>query len=130
MNWLRRFMYGRNGVDQLSLAALILGMLISITAQLVRLPLLSLLSWLCMVVVFYRMFSRNLYKRREENMKFMGVLNRIKGWFQLRYRMVLDSRTYKYLKCPGCRQRIRAPRGKGRIRVTCQKCRESFECRT
>lgn len=127
MNWLRRMMYGRNGVDPLSLAIVIAGTVVLILSQLVRLPLLSVLYWVCMFLFFYRAFSRNIYKRRAENMRYMTILRHFKDWWKLRLRMVREVRTHKYLQCPRCRQRLRVPRGKGKINISCSKCGEQFQ---
>lgn len=126
MNWLRRMMYGRNGIDPLGLATVALGMIILLAAQLANLPLLGTLYYLCGVVFFFRVLSRNIYKRRSENLKFVTILNRVKAWFQLRIKIIRELPTFRYLKCPHCRQRLRVPRGKGRINIRCQKCGNQF----
>lgn len=126
MNWMRRLLYGRNGIDQLSLAILIFGAMTLILAQLIRMPLVGVVYWLCMFLFFYRTLSRNTYRRREENMRYLLLMKRVRDWFRLRGRMIREARTHTYLKCPRCGQRIRAPRGKGRVVITCQKCRGSF----
>ena len=74
-----RFMYGRNGMDQMN-QALLRGYLVILVAQLIF-SLLRLwiparicesLLWVLMVFILFRMFSKNLTKRRAENQKFMG----------------------------------------------------------
>lgn len=134
MNWLRRMMYGRNGPDQLSLAVLIFGLALTIAAQFIPVPVvrgaLQLVDYLCLVYFFFRVISRNVSKRREENLRFLRLLSSVKGWFVLRGRMIRDLPGYKYFKCPRCSQRIRAPRKKGKILISCQKCGEQFEKKT
>lgn len=129
-NRLQRFFYGRNGPDQLGAATLATGLVLSIVAQFVTfLPvrsLLHILDWCLLVLFFYRLFSRNVYKRREENMKFLAMTGKARAWFRLRGRMVKESGTYKYLKCPACDQPLRVPRGKGKINIRCSKCGVSF----
>ena len=71
-----RFMYGRNGVDQLSWAMVVLGVALSLIGSLVGIPLVtSILSYVNLaiwIVLLYRMFSRNLEKRRREHARFMA----------------------------------------------------------
>ncbi len=62
----------------------------------------------------FRMLSRNTYKRHQENRKFLLFLDRIK------------DRQHRYFDCPKCRQSVRVPRGKGKIAITCPKCKEKF----
>lgn len=130
MNFLRRAMTGRNGMDQLSLTLLALGLLLNLLGAVlpVRIlgSLLGVLAYACMVVVIFRIISRDLYRRRTENNRFLTMLGRVQSWFRLRLRMLREIRQYKYFKCPSCTQRLRVPRGAGHIRVSCKKCGESF----
>jgi Ca2+/Na+ antiporter len=130
MNWLRRFFYGRNGLDQLSLAFLVFGALVMVLSLAVRLPMIGIVYYLCMFIFFYRTISRDVTRRRQENMRYLMVVKRVRDWFRLRVRIVKEFRTHVYLKCPYCKQRIRAPRGKGRIIITCQRCHASFGAKT
>ena len=34
--------------------------------------------------------------------------------------------TYRYFKCPECKQKMRAPKGRGKIKVTCKHCHTQF----
>lgn len=129
-NWLRRFMYGRNGADQLSFAILFVGILLSISGSLaagtIAAGILHLLDYICLAVFFYRTLSRNIDRRREENRRFMGMIyplsNQMHQWVQ----RLRDQRYYRYMRCPQCKQQLRAPRGKGKIRITCNRCKEAF----
>lgn len=131
MNFLRRAMIGRNGIDHLTVAILLLGLILNLIGTLAGIPVLANILWTvnyaCLVLAIYRTISRNIYRRQSENRKFLAVFGRVKGWFGLRIRMIREVRGYKYLKCPSCKQRLRVPRGKGRIRVSCAKCMENFE---
>lgn len=131
MNWLRRFMYGRNGPDHLGYAILIFGLVLTLVAGFIPVPavraVLNALNYLFLVLFIFRIISRNVYRRQQENMRFLAVLRRFTGWFRLRGRMLREARDYRYLKCPRCHQRLRVPRGRGRIRVNCAKCHEQFE---
>ena len=127
-NALSRFMYGRNGVDRLCLTTIWAVLLLDIVAMLLRarLPAVySVLGFVSTVLVFwtlFRMFSRNLEKRRAENARFMEkvwnpVSRRIAGNRQQR-----ADKDHRYFTCPNCGAVCRVPKGKGRIVITCPRC--------
>lgn len=126
MNWLRKFMVGRYGVDQLSLALIVLSFMFSILFRFYPSRILSTLYILLPFIVYYRILSRNTYKRYSENQKFLvywnPIGNKIKT-FTNRFKMRKD---YRYLKCKNCKQKIRVPRGKGKIKIICPKCKETM----
>lgn len=123
---LARFMYGRNGSDQLNMALLVVYLAVWIlqvvlvrfqTARLV----LEAVALVLIVVVFFRMFSKNLPRRRAENAKFLSwwapVRNRTAASRQRR----LDKE-HKYFTCKNCKTVCRVPAGKGKVEITCPKC--------
>ena len=115
---MRRFMMGRYGSDKLNTALLMTGVVICLISAIVPFALVKLIAMaLCYGLMFWaisRMFSRNTYKRYQENRKYLQFLERIK------------DRQHRYYDCPRCRQQVRVPRGKGKISITCPKCREKF----
>ncbi|MDR7869236.1 MAG: hypothetical protein RIN55_00135 [Tissierellaceae bacterium] len=130
MNWFRKFMTGRYGVDQLSNAMLVISILVLIINIFAKVPLLNSLVTAIIVLSYFRMFSKNINKRYQENMKFLQWWNPIKGKFSKTKNRLEQSKTYKFFKCPNCGQDIRVPKGKGRIKIRCPKCDEKFEGRT
>lgn len=114
--WFRQFMAGRYGTDKLNITILWTAVIIMVIS--IFLP--KLQGFLCIVYyglmfwAIFRCFSRNTYKRYQENRKYLSFLSRIK------------DRKHRYFDCPKCRQPIRVPRGKGKISITCPKCREKF----
>jgi hypothetical protein len=126
MDWLRRVMVGRYGVDQLSIGLLILDIVLGLVNQFVRTPVLSVLCFLILILCYVRIFSRNIQKRYEENCKFLKLINPVRYWFKKTVRRAKESKTHCFYKCPNCRQTIRVPRGKGKIQITCPKCRTQF----
>ena len=114
----RRFMIGRYGTDKLNMAILVVGMIASLISVFVRLPLLNLLlvllAYCLMGWALFRMLSRNTYKRYQENRKYLMLVQRFK------------DREHRYYDCPRCRQQVRVPRRKGKISITCPKCKEKF----
>lgn len=130
MNWLKKFMYGRYGSDQLSLALLIFSILLTFIARIARLPLLSLFSYIPLGLCIFRMLSRNINKRSMENYKFSMLISPVYAWFVKTRRRLAELKTRKFLKCPQCKAELRLPKGKGRIIVTCPKCRNEFMTKT
>ena len=121
-----RFMSGRNGVDELNrflLAATLICYFISILTNW------SILYFIAVLLLFYgyfRMFSRNLYKRSEENRTYLNKTSKIRYKWNAKLSQLKQLRTHQIYKCPTCKQKIRVPRGKGRIEIHCPKCRSTF----
>jgi len=126
MNRFKMFMMGRYGTDQLSMAILILGMILSFIANAVSSSILTLITYVLFALCIYRMLSKNIAVRRKENYKFLQVWEPIYAKLQSQYKMIKERKTYKYFKCPNCKKVLRAPRGKGKIVVTCQECKTKF----
>ena len=75
---------------------------------------LSLLAYVPLIWSMFRMYSRNIEARRRENAAFLRFFSR------------LTDKQYRYFRCPGCRQVVRVPRGKGKINIRCPKCSRQF----
>ena len=111
---LRRFMIGRYGTDKLNTIILMAGLILCLIGMFMPPPvnlIFALLSYGLMIWSLVRSFSRNTYKRYRENQKFLAFLDRLKD---------------RYFSCPKCRQSVRVPRGKGKIAITCPRCKEKF----
>ncbi len=121
---------GRYGPDQFNLALVIASFILSLFGTLTGWGLLSLLAWLGMVFCLFRFLSRNLEKRRSENDWFIRWFWPIRTKLLNRWTELKTMREYKYFSCPACKTRLRVPRGKGKVRVTCRKCGERFERKT
>lgn len=119
---LRRFMNGRYGSDKLNMTILVTGFVTWLVSMFVphsgfRL-LMMLAYYFLMGWGIFRMLSRNTYKRYQENRKYLQLLEKLK------------DREHRYYDCPRCRQQVRVPRGKGKIAITCPKCKEKFVKKT
>ena len=114
----RRFMAGRYGTDKLNMVILGAGLIACVISMLVKFApvnlALVLISYGLMGWAIFRTLSRNTYKRYQENRKYLLFLQKLK------------DREHRYYDCPRCRQQVRVPRGKGKIAITCPKCREKF----
>lgn len=125
-NALRRFMVGRYGTDPLNFFLVGIYTVLFLIFSLTGFALLYALSMAVLFLVFFRMFSRNLAKRREENAKFMRKADPLVRWWRLR-RTIRRDKEHRYFKCPSCSQQLRVPRGKGKITVKCRSCGASFQ---
>ena len=128
--YLRKFMLGRYGPDQLGIALIILSFALSLFYAIFGYLPLLLLSYTSFGLVIYRILSRNIYRRRMENDRF------IRYWWPIRTKTlrfaanIKQRRTHKLFKCKKCKKTLRVPRGKGKLQVTCPKCGEKFYRKT
>ncbi|MDD2569344.1 MAG: hypothetical protein PHQ49_06830 [Clostridia bacterium] len=130
MNRFKRFMMGRYGSDELGVALLILTFLLMILIKIIDIPYLGLLVYIPLGFCLYRILSKKVYKRRQENFIFLGWLNPFKNHLRNLKIRVQDRKTHKYFKCPKCGQMVRLPKGKGKICITCPKCKHEFVKKT
>lgn len=126
MNWLRKVMYGRYGGDQLSMFLVGVYLVLYLLSLLPHMGGLSWLATLIIVVALYRCLSHRIDRRRAENVKFLELFGPVIRYFRLLHTMHKDK-DHRYFKCPNCGQRLRVPKGKGKITITCRNCGVSFE---
>lgn len=125
----QRFMYGRYGGDTFSIFLMIFGLLISIISSFFFQPLVWL-AYLIYGYVLFRALSKNLAMRRRENDCFLRYWVPLQNWGRYQQRKWRERKSFKYFACPNCHQKLRAPRKKGKIMVTCQKCHKQFHTKT
>lgn len=123
---LQRFMMGRYGMDEFSKFLMIVWLVLWGIDLFINSGILSLLSLGLLVYMYYRMFSRNIQKRYQENVKYLNIKNMIISKFRSEKSIMKQRKTHHIYKCPTCKQKIRIPRGKGRICITCPKCKTEF----
>ncbi|MCI6005997.1 MAG: hypothetical protein SOY73_07110 [Blautia sp.] len=126
-----KFMQGRNGVDNLSrftmgvaFAAIILAIFAGSGSFLGSL--LDTIGLLAIVYTYYRILSKDIPKRYEENQKYLQMTDKVRARFQREKNMMQQRKTHHIYTCPGCGQKIRIPRGKGKIEIDCPKCHTKF----
>ena len=130
---LAQFMAGRNGNDQLNVFLLVIDIILVFAGTIAggkAGAIIYILVLLLLVCIYFRMFSRNLYRRREENGKFMRIKYRVSAWLRVRHERWVQRKDYKFFTCPSCRTALRVPRGKGQIRIVCRKCGNTFTGKT
>ena len=119
-------MSGRNGADALANAMFILYFVFFIINIFVRSAIISLIQLVIIGYVFFRMMSRNIYKRQRENRRFCSIGRGIKGKFTLLKNEWRDRKTHVYYKCPHCKKTLRLPKIKGKHTVNCPCCKQKF----
>lgn len=125
-NWLQKKLLGRAGVDQLSSALLFLSLILLLIALPLDSLLLRLSALILMGICYYRIFSKHLLKRQQENLKFMSFYTLLEKKCHIKICQLRDIKHYKYFHCPNCHQTLRVPRGKGKVIITCPKCHKDF----
>ncbi len=122
-NWLYKFMYGRNGIDSLTkdlfypiIVLLIVNIFLSGYARLI----VTIVIWALIIYTYFRMFSKNVSKRRQEAYKYENK----KSYLITRFK---QRKQYRFFDCPNCKTHLRVPRGSGNITITCNKCGTKFD---
>ena len=119
-------MAGRYGTDALNQFLSILAIVLLLLAPVTGVGLFTWLGAAALVYCYFRTFSRNISRRTEENYKFYNLKERVAGKFRGVKRRWDDRKTYRYYRCPKCRQMLRVPRGRGRIEISCPRCGTQF----
>lgn|SRR5471030_71288 len=129
MNWLKKVMYGRYGIDKLSRALIVLSFILLMIERFLPKSLsgLIVISYVPIAIYIFRVFSKDIYKRQQENNKYLKIENSVVIWFKQKLNRAKDSKTHKYFTCPDCKQKLRVPRGRGKISITCSKCKKVFK---
>jgi ribosomal protein L37AE/L43A len=123
---LQRFMAGRYGADQLSRILLGASIVCCVISLFSRLNLFYLLAIGLLAYTYFRMFSRNISKRYNENQRFLNWKYRLVVKKDRKKKEFSQRKEYRFFRCPKCRQKVRVPRGKGKICISCPKCKEEF----
>jgi len=138
-----RWLQGRYGFDPFSRTLILAALAVSVIswffgrgAMGVYYALRGVMTAL-MVFALFRAFSRNIYARQQELARYMAIERKVRNfWQSLSFKrknyvnVRSERKNYKHLQCPQCAQKLRVPRGKGRIRVTCSKCGNRFEAKS
>ena len=124
---IRSFFYGRNGFDDLAKHSLILSIVVFLIygflPQGILKLIFSLITYGLMAYAYFRILSKKVYKRTQENKKYLGAINMTKTRWKQR-------KTHKFYRCPKCKTWLRVPKGRGKITITCVKCSTKFDKRT
>lgn len=128
-NWknkMMQFMQGRYGADQMGQMLSAVSMVFLIISLFSRNQAWFLLAVIGIVYNYFRMFSKNISKRYAENQKYLtmtaGIRRKLASWKS----QLAQRKIYHIYRCPGCKQKIRVPRGRGKIEIRCPKCNARF----
>ena len=122
----QRFMYGRYGMDGLGQFLLWTAVAFMLLSMIVKVSVFNTLAMVLLLLGYFRMFSKNVQKRYQENCIYYRYVNKVKDFFKKQKSYMQQSKTHHIYKCPKCKQKIRIPRGKGRVAITCRKCGTEF----
>ena len=118
-------MWGRYGNDQFNRFLIICAM-VSIVLSFFFGQLFYILAFAVMIYSYFRMFSKNISKRAAENQWYLVRERKVRNWFDKKRKEFSQRKVYHIYKCPNCKQKIRVPKGRGRIAITCRKCGAEF----
>ena len=128
-NWknkMMQFMQGRYGADQMGQMLSAVSMVFLIISLFSRNQAWFLLALIGIAYNHFRMFSKNISKRYAENQKYLkmtaGIRRKLASWKS----QLAQRKIYHIYRCPGCKQKIRVPRGRGKIEIRCPKCNTRF----
>ncbi len=110
----------------LLIVAVILMLLASFITSNFIVTIFTLVAYAALIFAIYRIFSKNRAKRAQENAAYMQRYNQVKGWFKGQRRIADQRKDYRIYNCPSCNQKIRVPKGKGKIEIRCPKCGTTF----
>ena len=127
---IRQFMYGRNGLDKLGIAMLIASVILNLLSSIRVIAFLRIISLILLALVIFRMLSRDLTRRGAENARYLQKTQQLRQRFSGFSSRVSQAKDYKFFNCPGCKNCLRVPRGKGKIHVTCPRCGQRFSARS
>ncbi len=121
-----RFMQGRYGPDKFSKFLIVVGLILAILSRITAWYVLYILAFVMLIYSYVRVFSKNINKRYEQNQKYLYYESKVKNSFNGIKHGFKQRKTHRIFMCPSCKQRIRVPRGKGKIEIYCPKCHTTF----
>lgn len=125
-----RFMIGRHGIDRLYHFLLAICFILIAINLFVPTPYSYIISFVesgLFAFAIFRVFSKNIYKRQQENERFIKFIDKPKKFFNLQKCKRRDKKTHVYKKCPSCKNNLRLPRQKGEHTVVCPCCKNRFD---
>lgn len=120
-----RFMMGRYGVDQLSRFLMVISIVLMLLGVFTH-PVLYYVGIAGAIYMYFRILSKNCAKRYAENQWYLKKTYALRNWFNKKKHMHNLKKTHKIFKCPTCKQKIKVPKGRGKIEIRCTKCDTKF----
>lgn len=122
----RQFMYGRYGADEICFALTILSIIIMLISNIDKLRFLYFIALIPLAVSLWRSLSRDTNARYNERIKFLKFMKGPKEKIILLINKVKDRKNYRFFTCSNCKATLRLPKGRGKIKITCPKCNNTF----
>jgi hypothetical protein len=124
-----QFMIGRNGNDELNRFLLAVDMVLILLSVIFSRGIGRIFSPIALVLLgftYYRMLSRDLIRRSDENARYFRIRERVLSALRVRKEQWVQRKDYKFFVCPACKATLRVPKGRGKIKIVCRKCGNSF----
>lgn len=122
-----KFMQGRYGIDAFYKFLMWTYFAVIILNIFIGSRILTYLSLFIFIYMFFRVFSKNIYKRQAENIKYWNIKEKVRKFINLQKNKIKYRKTHVYKKCPYCKANIKLPRKKGMGICNCPKCKKDFE---
>lgn len=122
----QRFMMGRYGNDKMNQVLSWFSLILVLIGIIADVNLMYTVGIALLIYVYYRTFSKNIAKRYAENQAFLQHYYKLTGWFTRKKQSLERNKGYHVYKCPQCTQKVRVPKGKGKIQIHCPKCGKDF----
>lgn len=130
MKWLTKYMQGRAGGDHFSIFLLLFSVVITLIGRIAGITFIETLSYIPLIFGVYRIFSKNIQKRRMENYKFMMKISPLYKRFHKLVTRLRNSKNHRLMPCTSCKSMLRVPKNKGKIKITCPRCKTHFTRKT
>ena len=124
-----QFMAGRNGNDELNRFLLAVDMVLILLSVIFSRGVGRILAPIALVLLgftYYRMLSRDLIRRSDENARYFRIREHVLSALRVRKEQWVQRKDYKFFVCPACKATLRVPKGRGKIKIVCRKCGNSF----
>ena len=120
---LQQFMVGRYGNDEFTLFLSIAGLILGLLANFKYLGFLYYIGAILIFFGLFRSLSKNYNARRKELNWYLLWSAKPKAEIKLLINRIQERETHKYFKCKNCKAVLRVPKGRGKIEITCPKCK-------
>lgn len=121
-----RFMVGRYGQDEFGRFLFVVSLVGMFFSIVFGGSVWSTMVFFILIYAYFRMMSKNHAARYQENTKYLIYYNKAMAWIKKKQYQIRQHKSYHIYSCPSCKQKIRIPRGKGKICISCPKCRTEF----
>ena len=129
MDRFKNFFHGIYGMDGLSCGLLFLSILINVLTAVIPVEAVQRLNAVGLIpilICILRFFSHNRARRERETERFLKIMRPLFEYFDRKSEEREQARIFRFFNCPACSQKIRVPKGKGKIEITCPKCGNKF----